>query len=132
MNDHIVFFDGECGFCKKSIRFVLERDQKKQFYFAPLQGETAKKWVPEQYRKKLTTSVLVENYQGNDPKIYTYGKGAFRVLWLLGRWYKLIGWPFFLPSFLYDWGYVLIEKSRKYMPISCPVQKNKFEDRFLP
>lgn len=131
MNDHLIFFDGSCGFCNKSIAFVSKHDKKKLFLFAPLQGETAKKMVPEHYREMLHTSVLVENYKTN-PKTYYFGKGAFRTLWLLGGWWKLLGWPFFLPSFLYDWGYKLIARYRSWLVEGCPIDGKPNNDRFLP
>ncbi|MBL9121527.1 MAG: DUF393 domain-containing protein [Phycisphaerae bacterium] len=36
----ILFFDGECGLCARSVRWVLRRDRRRTFRFAPLQGET--------------------------------------------------------------------------------------------
>lgn len=131
MNDHLIFFDGECGFCDKSITFVRKHDTEKLFLFAPLQGETAKKWISQEYRENLRTSILVENYKSAHPKISFYGKGAFRTLWLLGGWWKLLGWPCFLPSVFYDWGYRLIARHRGKLVTSCPV-KPRDNDRFLP
>ncbi|PKN39805.1 MAG: hypothetical protein CVU63_14125, partial [Deltaproteobacteria bacterium HGW-Deltaproteobacteria-20] len=32
----IVLFDGECGLCHASVRFVVERDDRALFRFAPL------------------------------------------------------------------------------------------------
>lgn len=130
MNDHLIFFDGECGFCDKSITFVREHDKEKLFLFAPLQGETAQKWVAPEFRNHLKTSILVENYK-TSPKMYFYGKGAFRTLWLLGGWWKLLGWPCFLPSFLYDWGYNLIARHRGKLVDGCVI-KPRNTDRFLP
>ena len=37
----ILFFDGVCGLCNKSVDFVLTRDQQGRIKFSPLQGETA-------------------------------------------------------------------------------------------
>ncbi len=131
MSDHIIFFDGECGFCNESVQFVLKRDKDKQFLFAPLQGETAKEWIPAEYRTPLQTSVLVEGYKTPQPKIYYFGKGAFRTLWLLGGFWKLLGWPFFLPAILYDWGYRLVARYRKSLISSCPTNPDR-NDQFLP
>src|SRR5690606_35086984 len=123
--------DGECGFCDKSVQFVLKQDNDKKFLFAPLQGETAKKWVPEEFRKTLSTSILVEDYRTPNPKVFYYAKGAFRTLWLIGGWWKILGLPFFLPSFLYDWGYFIIARFRKKIVPVCPVNPVR-NDRFLP
>lgn len=35
----ILLFDGECGFCNKSILFFLKREKNKKMHFAPLKSE---------------------------------------------------------------------------------------------
>jgi len=37
----IVLFDGQCGLCTWSVRFIVARDQDGVFRFAPLKGPTA-------------------------------------------------------------------------------------------
>jgi predicted DCC family thiol-disulfide oxidoreductase YuxK len=39
----IILFDGECNLCDGFVKFVIERDRKKIFYFASLQSESARK-----------------------------------------------------------------------------------------
>ena len=39
----VLFFDGDCGFCSKSVLKVHALDKKGQVDFAPLQGEFSKK-----------------------------------------------------------------------------------------
>lgn len=132
MNDHLVFFDGTCNFCSRSVNFLLEHDKDKKFLFSTLQGETAKQWIPEKFRNNMETSILVENYKSANPKIYYYGKGAFRALWLLGGAWKLLGWPSFFPAFLYDWGYRLIASHRNWFTQSCKIPTAATKERFLP
>ena len=36
----VVLYDGECGLCHRSVKFLLKRDRH-QLWYAPLQGETA-------------------------------------------------------------------------------------------
>lgn len=40
--DHIVFYDGVCGLCAWSVRWLLDHDRHGRLFFAPLQGETAR------------------------------------------------------------------------------------------
>ena len=35
----LMLYDGECGLCDKSLRFVLDHDRRGQFHFAPLQSD---------------------------------------------------------------------------------------------
>ena len=39
----IIFYDGDCALCHRMVQFILARDSKFLFSFAPLQGETAAK-----------------------------------------------------------------------------------------
>lgn len=36
----ILFYDGACGLCDRSVRWIMDRDRARVFWFAPLQGET--------------------------------------------------------------------------------------------
>src|SRR5436190_18548885 len=102
MSKHLVFYDGACGFCDHVVQWLLKRDHKQIYCFAPLQGQTADtllKGIPRD-----DSLVLIENYQTSDQQIFLFGKAAFRILWLLGGLWALLGWINFLPSCLYDWG----------------------------
>jgi predicted DCC family thiol-disulfide oxidoreductase YuxK len=37
----VLFFDGECGLCNRSVRWLLARDRRRVLHFAPLQGRMA-------------------------------------------------------------------------------------------
>lgn len=37
----LILFDGQCGLCTWSVRFIMARDRGGAFRFAPLQGRTA-------------------------------------------------------------------------------------------
>ena len=39
----ILFFDGECGFCDRAIRFSMSHDRHGRLYAATLAGETDRK-----------------------------------------------------------------------------------------
>jgi predicted DCC family thiol-disulfide oxidoreductase YuxK len=36
----ILFFDGVCGLCNKTVDFVLQADRNRVFLYSPLQGQT--------------------------------------------------------------------------------------------
>lgn len=49
----VLFFDGECGLCNRSIRWFLDRDTRRLFRVAPLQGRLARQKLgslPADYR----------------------------------------------------------------------------------
>ena len=56
----IVFYDGECGFCSWSVRIIHKLDHSEEIYFAPLQGSTAERLLPETDRLELSTLVYLK------------------------------------------------------------------------
>lgn len=41
-HDQIILFDGPCGFCTRSVRFVIRHDKRKTFKFLPIQSDLGK------------------------------------------------------------------------------------------
>ena len=127
MNHPIIFYDGECGLCDSAVRFLLRIDKKGLFYYAPLQGATAKeKLQPPPDRDSL---VLLEV----DGERSMEGEGVLRILWILGGAWKVIGWMRVLPSFPFDWLYRILARNRHKLfgrkPF-CDIPADR--SRFLP
>jgi len=133
---HLVFYDGECGFCDHVVQFILRHDQKALFLFAPLQGETAERVLidlPSKFRN-IDSIILIENFGEKSEATYIRGKAAFRICWLLGGAFAGLGALSFLPAFLYDWGYNLVAKNRHrlFRSTECVVPKKDERERYLP
>jgi predicted DCC family thiol-disulfide oxidoreductase YuxK len=92
----------------------MKIDQKALFYFAPLTGKTTKKIEQQTHRcfKTENSLVLIENYSAINQKIYLRSKGVFRIFWILGGKWKLLGILSFLP-FLFDLVYTFIASHRQ-------------------
>jgi len=61
----VLFFDGECGFCSKSVRRVNRLDREGAVDFAPLQGKLSKELGLEEFAdKKGGTMVLLRESDG--------------------------------------------------------------------
>jgi predicted DCC family thiol-disulfide oxidoreductase YuxK len=132
---HLVFYDGECGLCDKVVQWLLKCDKEKIFAFAPLQGKTAQRLLihlPEIYRGE-DSLVLIENYQSTNPTYYVLGKGALRILWLLGKWKAIPGTLSFLPGWMVNWGYKIVAKNRHlfFSREACRIPTNADKSRFL-
>jgi predicted DCC family thiol-disulfide oxidoreductase YuxK len=130
---HLIFYDGVCPLCNKTVRFVLAADKKKNFLFAPLNGTTAEKKLSN-YKlanPDLDTLVLLQNYKTHHEQAFIEARAALRILWLLGGKYVLIGWLSFLPPFLFDWMYRWVAR-RRYRLFSEKVPFSKDSSRFLP
>jgi predicted DCC family thiol-disulfide oxidoreductase YuxK len=46
----VVFFDGECGLCHRTVAFLIERDRAGVLRFAHLQGDLARRVLPDDTR----------------------------------------------------------------------------------
>jgi len=57
----VILFDGVCNLCTGSVRFVIERDARRQFRFASLQSAVAQKLLGAQAHEgdRLESVVLV-------------------------------------------------------------------------
>jgi predicted DCC family thiol-disulfide oxidoreductase YuxK len=132
---HLVFYDGQCGLCDHLVQFILSRDKKNLFAFAPLQGKTAKMELlnlPNEFKNE-DSLVLIENYQTSNRKFYVLGSGALRVCWLIGGFWSVLGALSYLPSFLYNWCYRIVARNRHkfFKKDQCVIPLPNQRDRFL-
>lgn len=103
----IIFFDGYCGLCNGFIDFVMERDKKKIFRYATLQGKTAARLLQKTDIENLDSVVLFM-----DDKTYKKSKAVFKVFTVLGGGWKTLSFFDFLPLGLKNFGYDLVAKYR--------------------
>lgn len=132
---HVIFYDGECGFCHDAVSLFLKCDQNKDFLFAPLQGETAKILLQE-IPKDLDSIILLENYKyPGGGSITLYSQAIFRSMWLLGGRWKAAGWLSFLPLLPFDWLYRMFAAIRYKLrgkKLDCLIPTTAERSRFLP
>lgn len=126
-----VYFDGVCGLCNRVVDFVISRDPRGVFRFAPLQGNTAHRRLPADDLDSLETLVV------------TTGAGTFRrsaavvrILWRLAPHWRLLGGLLWLiPLPLRDLGYRIVSKSRYRLfgkRETCRLPTEEERSRFLP
>ncbi len=129
LNKHILFYDGDCGFCNFWVQWILKRDQKNQFLFAALQSEIGQSFLKERH---LETKNFDSIYLWN-PKSYYLKKSdaAIKLGQLLGNVYSLsiIGkaLPLLLRDFIYD---KIAQRRQSLMSQKCllptPEERQKF------
>ncbi len=105
----IVLFDGMCHLCDRSVQFVLDRDRKGQFHFAPLQSALGRDLL-RRYElpvDTLDTMVLIEN-----DRSHTRSSAALRVA--AGLTYPWKTWVLFLaiPKTIRDAVYNIVARNR--------------------
>jgi len=76
----ILFFDGECLFCNKTVQWILKYEKDKILFFSPLQSNFAQELIPNALKK--TDSVIL--FKNNT--FYTHFDAFFEILPYL-KWY---------------------------------------------
>lgn len=107
MAEAVVFFDGMCGFCDRSVTFLFARDKQHLLRFAALQGETAKRLLPEPLRQDLATMVLVKG-----GVTYTKSTAALRSIATVGGLWRSATLLLAIPKWIRDGVYGVVVKHR--------------------
>jgi predicted DCC family thiol-disulfide oxidoreductase YuxK len=90
----ILFFDGECGFCDRAIRFAMSRDARSGLHAATLAGETAR-WALAPFQSMLVNVDSTVLYLPATPRraasVQIHSDAALSVLRLLGGGWAWLG-----------------------------------------
>src|SRR2546423_1535434 len=99
----LILFDGLCHLCDGSVDFIIRRDPRRRFRFAPLQSEAARQFLVQHHLdpSALTTIVLIENDIAYTKSTATL-KIARHLVGLYPLLYPLILIPAPLRDFFYD------------------------------
>lgn len=129
LKDKIVFYDGDCGFCNRTVAYVLKNDLKKEIYFAPIQSEVCTKVFVEQgwERPDLSTFYYLE-----DGHLFQKSNAALRLIRNFKFPQKLLLLGYIFPRFLRDFVYSVIAKNRKRISKGyCVLPSDEDRKRFL-
>lgn len=127
----IIFFDGVCNLCNRSVQFIIKKDKKKQFRFASLQGKTG-----QEFLKKF--NLPADNFNSfilaEGDHIYTGSTGVLRMLKKLGSGWQLFYAFIIIPKFIRNAAYNWIARNRyKWYEKrdECMVPTPELRERFL-
>jgi predicted DCC family thiol-disulfide oxidoreductase YuxK len=126
----IVLFDGSCGFCDAMVRFVIHRDSRKRFRFAPLESQTGKQLTAKHgIHPELTDSVVLVD----GDKAYTKSTAALLIAVELDTPWPLAGLLGHLPLHLRDAAYDWVARHRKqwFKSDQCPIPTAEERERFV-
>jgi predicted DCC family thiol-disulfide oxidoreductase YuxK len=128
-NEKIVLYDGDCGFCNRTVAYVLKNDKTEKIMFAAIQSEfainlfKANNWESPD----LSTFYFIDN-----GRKYEKSTAALKVAQSFSSIKKIfqIGWV--VPKFIRDKGYDMIAKHRQKLAKNyCFVPTEKDRSRFL-
>lgn len=117
----IVFYDGNCGLCQRSIRFLCRIDRKKVLFFAPLNGVTYKKI----YGLNLDQLTTVKFF--NENKTYEKSSAILEALWWVGGMHRVFYLFNAIPESVRNYVYDYVANKRKVTTCIVLVK----DDRFL-
>ncbi len=127
----IILFDGVCNLCNGAINFVIKKDKKNIFKFAPLQSEIGEALLSKfQIDTSNVDSIILvdgENY-------YAKSSAALRISKELYGGYPLLYGFIILPRFIRDLVYDYIAKNRyKWFgkKESCMIPTPELKEKFL-
>lgn len=106
-NDNIVFFDGACSLCSRTVTFLINADNNQQLKFAPLDGVTSA--LLEIPIADEGTATVVFYQKG---KLYFRSSAVLKIIKLLPFPWRLLGVFSLVPNFIRDYIYRIIGRNR--------------------
>lgn len=129
----LILFDGVCNLCNSSVLYVIKRDKKDKFLFAPLQSEIGKEIISDfNIDTQKTDSILLYNPEN---KTITYkSSAALRIAKQLGFPLNLMILFIIVPPFIRNWVYDYIAKHRYRWfgeKESCMIPTPELQSKFI-
>lgn len=130
----LLFYDGGCGLCHRSVRFVAAADREGAFHFAPLGGEAFRARVPAERRAGLPDSIVVWRADG---ELLVRSDAVIHLLLRIGgAWSLLAAILDGLPRRLRDAAYDFVARRRLRWfarpEDACPLVPPPLRARFVP
>ncbi len=130
----MLLFDGVCNLCNAAVHWIIKRDAGRQFRFASLRSDAARREVtradPTASFDSLPDSIVLIDQDG----IHTHSVAALRVARRLGFPYSLAALGLILPRGLRDAMYRVVARNRYRWfgrEDTCMVPSPDLADRFL-
>lgn len=130
-NRTLVFYDGECGLCQKSVQWLLDHDGAGRLRFAPLQGSTAADALGERAELAGVDSIVFLEQE----RLYLRSRAVFQIASYLDPGWRWLRHFRILPAFLTDLGYRFVAKIRYRVwgkADVCRIPTPQERARFLP
>ena len=127
----ILFFDGACVLCNKTVQWLLRNERHDNLQFAALNSQTAEKHLNGTRYAEHTNSILLLEPNGN---LFEASNAAFRTVRHLKTPWKALYILMAIPRFLREPVYRLVAKNRKRLFGStdhCALLSDVDPDRLL-
>ena len=108
-NHPVIFFDGHCRLCSGSVSFVIRRDRKNIFRFAPLQSGAGQSALEKLTGIQQSAGTIV---YAEGEKVYTRSTAILKILKRMGGGWQLLYAFIVVPRFLRDPVYDFLARNR--------------------
>ena len=127
-------YDGLCGFCNGTVRFILAHDRSKTMRFATLQGPYAAEVVARHPELRAVDTVVLVVRDERGERYFIKSGAVLEVTHYLGGAWKLLQVGRIIPRFLRDAAYDAFAGIRyklfgRYG--ACPVPSAETRARFI-
>lgn len=131
----VLVYDGDCGFCDRSIRRVLARDSNGALHFAARDSNYGRALLARHPKLVDVDSLLwVEPEFGGREEIFTRFDAVMRTARYLGGMSRLLELARIIPAPLRDAGYRLVARHRHrlgHQDAACRIPTETERARFL-
>ena len=130
-NSMIVVFDGVCNFCNWAVNFIINRDKKNVFKFAPSQSNRGK-LILEKYQLQdigKETIIVIKN-----DEILARSEAVFEIFRGIGGGWKYLRIFKIFPRVIMNWGYSIFSRYRYNIfgkRDVCMIPSENLKEKFL-
>jgi predicted DCC family thiol-disulfide oxidoreductase YuxK len=129
-----LFYDGTCGLCHRTVRFLLSEDRNALFQLAPLQSPAFARLVYAEDRDGLPDSLVL---RGRDGQLLVRSLAAIEIGTALGGlWRAAATLGMIVPPEVGDRIYDFVASRRRNLfappDASCPLVPPRLRARFVP
>ena len=132
----VIFYDGVCALCHRTVRFLIARDRAGSLRFAPLQGETFAAFSATTPQEDgLDSIVYVRGYGSETARVFVRSEAVLQALRDIGGFWRVVSWARIIPRFMRDGLYDLVARRRygwfgRYDECRLPTPRQR--DQLLP
>ena len=132
----VILYDGVCGLCHRLVQFVLARDRRGLFRFAPLQGAFARAVLGRHGKNPddLDTVHFLIDPDLPSERLLSAGRAVVAILPQLGGAWRIAGVLAILPADVLDAAYRVIS-TRRYRWFGkldqCALPAPELRERFI-
>ena len=132
----VILYDGVCGLCNRSVRFVLRHDREGIFRFASLQSAAARQILARHGMTPdaLDTFYVVTDFGLANERVLSKSDAVIYTVEILDGIWKAAKILRFVRRRVRDWTYGIVARHRyqvfgKYD--ACPLPEARYRDRFI-